>query len=621
MFYRLLMSVVIGSLLIFAGCFPTNTDTGNNPVQHSDPISIDDDPADLPVDIDPNANTSDVGIDSMFKVLVERVESMESVGSIPEFYALDFSSLRRGFGAAIRNDPDHVKANVGFMVSTVLSLNASDSIQGLIDSIDVFVSSANNYYGSEPQPVSYSAKSLAATDGVAKQQSLVVSQGLFGRIYRKHGLTRTGNAMMAELPKLLKAHQQKPAFPRFVTISYIQNTIETCLLPRLNEVVAAAKRIENRSDGGAMNLTVSGESYELDKGDICLLDAGVRAARAMFSLFLVYDMDLHSPDGATDMRWIDRLLEDLDTARYRETLVYSLNGDTLQRSYVLDATSSTEYLCDVYQHNLQRTGFLTIRKQYHAVAYNDLKAVPVLIKTGIALIKNETDNQDDDLLITTDVFNTNADMASFSSDMVNEGFTPAFADNFSSLEKLMDFVSKVLDGPYLFNETVDGISVSIEVDISQFFTNPPNPLSDLWPRHRFPKGQDRHVGTSTGYVEPYYSYYGSQFSYDADYYDEVRVEIPASGIDSVYESWGTTVVTLSSPISYRRRIDSVITCAAIIYVDDKGNDVPMQDFLSINDAESLARSFPYYDDYTFGGIFPKMTTRQKWIDFFSSFLQ
>jgi|LFRM01.2.fsa_nt_gb hypothetical protein len=127
---------VSGLLLSMTGCFPTNTEKDNgdtNPTDISDKLINNDDPTDLPDDVDPKADISDGGIDSMFNVLISRVESLESTESPSDFYKVDFSSLRRGFASAIVSKPSHVKANIGFIVSTVLSLNANPDLQKMID--------------------------------------------------------------------------------------------------------------------------------------------------------------------------------------------------------------------------------------------------------------------------------------------------------------------------------------------------------------------------------------------------------------------------------------------------------------------------------------------------------
>jgi hypothetical protein len=80
-------------------------------------------------------------------------------------------------------------------------------------------------------------------------------------------------------PRTLLALTDKPSFPKFYTISYIQNLIETDLLPILDPVQQAAARIEALTDG-SMTVMYDGEEYEIDKGEVYLFDGMVSLVRA-----------------------------------------------------------------------------------------------------------------------------------------------------------------------------------------------------------------------------------------------------------------------------------------------------------------------------------------------------
>jgi hypothetical protein len=66
--------------------------------------------------------------DSLFSILIERVQTMDTVDSYDAFAATDFKNLQAGFAAAVANSSGDVKANVGLMISTLLSLNKSQRI-------------------------------------------------------------------------------------------------------------------------------------------------------------------------------------------------------------------------------------------------------------------------------------------------------------------------------------------------------------------------------------------------------------------------------------------------------------------------------------------------------------
>jgi hypothetical protein len=606
-------------LLVMNGCFPTDSGDDNpagNGNPSDNPFIIGDDPENLPDDINTSANTSDAGIDSMFNLLINRITAFEDINSTSDFYSLDFTSLRQGFGAAIHKNPNHVKANAGFIVASILSINGNKDLQKVIDSIDVYINDMDAYYSPEFDDGPF----LTKKSTLKKNRTL--STGFLSKTFTDHGILSAGQVLFAETPKVLMTQTSRPSFPRFLTISYIQNMIETGIIPRLSEVIAATQRLRALTDMSLL-VTIEGETAEIDAGDIMILEGIVRAARAGFTMLCIYDCDIYSPDGSKDMRWIDDLIRSADTASATEVVTFSINGDTLQTVYASDLTGITSPIADVYRYNLKRSGFLSIRRSYHEDVHSDLKAIPVLIKAGLTAIKNEDDNQDNDLIPSSDVLDMTAEMGEFSQDMLSEGFSTEFSGNFKSPEALMDFISLLLSQPYPFKETIDGKNIEITVDLSKFFTNPASSLKEYWPKYKFTEGSERYVSVTSG---PYINEFTRRtFSVDGDYYDSVIIAIPESMIDSVVTSSfsdQSKMYYLKSSCSVTKEVDSLRISTAIQLVDDDNN--PINYFELINDElspELLSKLFPYFNDYTFGDVFPDMQTRQNWIDFFSVFFE
>lgn len=601
----MLTSVLLVSLI---GCFPTNTDDKDKLIDPTDvpqDIINDDDPTDLPEDIDPAADISEKGIDSMFNVLISRVESLESTEKPSDFYGIDFSSLRRGFSSAIVNKPSHVKANIGFIVSSVLSLNANPDLQKMIDSLSQYIDDMSEYNApEEPYAIPYGfAKKSASAE--AKPVSFL------SKTYSRHGLLSAGQILVGAAPKMLLA-QTRPSFPSFLTAAYIQNMIESAIVPNLDEVIAATQRLTAVSDM-SVEITVDNETGEIDRGDIYILEAMVRAARAGFSMVLIYDMDIVQLPGSTNAHYIDYVLDYIDNAENVDGSIikYSLNNDTLVINRFTDNTSSvTEEYCDFLQYNYKRTGFLSIRKTYHTAVYNDLKAIPALIKSGLNSISNESDNQNNDIFPSTDILDMSSEMADVSAEMIEEGFTIAFANNFSSPGNLMDFISLLLTQPYTFNETIDGKSITLKVDLSRFFTSPAAALTDYWPKHVFPTGDDRYITYDYDLFRENYS--DNSITIYKDVEDSILIDIPESAIDNIEDDEYYITIYLKEPYVSKVNSYSVKTLSPITYVDNKGNAINYSALLEGEDPELC---FPYYDDYTLGGIFPDMNSRQKWVDF------
>ncbi len=614
--------VVVVSLLLVS-CFPDG-EGDDNVLAPSDDIVNDDSPGDIPTDIDPDANTSDAGIDSMYTLLMSRVEKMDSCEDQKDMYAIDFDGLRRGFGAAVAQDTSHVKANFGLIVASLLSLNSNDSIQMLIDSIEAYINEIDEYYSDTsasetrmPAAAKRSAKSAAP--------ATALSSGILKNTYARSGINGVGRVLLAESPKVLLAATKRPAFPRFLTVSFIQGIIKHGVIPKLNQVLAASQRLINENDMSLI-VTLNGDSAELDRGDLMLFSSGVRLTRAMLAMFCIYDYDLHSPDGSKDMRWIDDMIDIADTMENSSSIRYRLSNDTLYKTSIYDGGAISRKMAEVQAYNLTRDGFLEMKNNYFEVAYEDLKKVPTGIKNGLSAIRDETDDQNDDLLVNTDVIDMESDMASFESDMRKEGFSADLSANFASPSALMDFILELLAGPYEFNETIDSINVTIKIDLSKFFTNPAKDLKDRWPRYTLVSGDDRLQSIRDGYYSRTLSYEDSTLYHYLSDYDTVIVDIPASRIDTIERNSYSFQISLTQGYTTEVEYDSTISYVAMKYVDDQNNVIDYDKMFFMEDGEMseeemLKKAFPYFKDYTFGGIFPDMTTRQEWIDFFTPFVE
>ncbi|MFW5960127.1 MAG: hypothetical protein ACOCSE_03285, partial [Chitinivibrionales bacterium] len=367
--------ISLSGILLMLSCFPTSNEEDNpTEIPEDKDITQNDDPSNLPEDIDETANTTESGIDSMFSLLLKRVEKIDSTESAQDFYGIEFESLRQGFGAAVVNNSSHIKANFGFIVSSMLSLNSNTSIQKVIDSIGTYINDADEYYyddyteysetTSEPETVA----KTRATDPVSS-----LSSGLLNEAYNSSGINGVGKILFAESPKIMLAQANPPSFPRFLTVSYIQDILTNDVIPRLNEVLAAARRLTNLNTM-SLPVTLYDETTEIDKGDLYIFEGGVRLTRAMLSFLCIYDYDLHSPEGYKDMRWIEDLMEQSSNTEYSYKEIYRLSGDTLYYIWVYDDRDITGELSDVMAYNLNRDGFLEMKNSYFQSIYSDLKA-------------------------------------------------------------------------------------------------------------------------------------------------------------------------------------------------------------------------------------------------------
>jgi hypothetical protein len=621
-------------LISLTGCFPTSSN--DDPKDPKDPIindgkqdttTIHSDPSQLPQDVDPTVNVSSSGIDSMFNLLIQRIQLLENVETPSQVYAIDFASLKRGFGTAVSKSSNDVKANIGFITASVLSVNSDPEIQKVVDSLEKFIDDFDEYYAYPDEPITEgTATEVILSKKRALSKKAVLSEGLLSKTYSKHGILSAGEVLLASSPKVIMAQtSQRPSFPRFLTASYIQNIIENSIVSRLNEIISSTQRLRDLATV-SLPVTIDGETYEIDKGDILVLESAARAARAAFSLMLIYNYDILSPNGTNDMQWINTYLDAIQNGETNSSLTYKVSGDSLFKIYYSDQSAMIAPVIDVYTYNYNRPDFLSVRRQFHSAVYSDLKEIPILLKSALSSIKSEADNQDDDVFPAADIFDMTSEMSDLSAEMLDEGVSPGLAAKFQTPEAFMDFVSLLLTQPYTFNETIDGKAFSITVDISKIFTNPANSLKDYWPKYKIPTGNERYVSYNVYSSVSEGFEYSSIYIYENEGYDTVILNIPANLIKSrtppQYQG-GATVIQLTKPYNYSVYVDSIRTMMPVLYVDDNGKALNYMSLLGKDEItkEDINACFPYFNDYTMRGIFPEMATRQKWIDLVSVFAE
>ena len=285
-----------------------------------------------------------------------------------------------------------------------------------------------------------------------------------------------------------------------------------------------------------------------------------------------------------------------------------MSGDTLYKTYFSDNFKGENLiLFDVMRYNFTRPEFLKIRRQNHLNCHNDLISAPAKLKKAITHLKAEADNQDDDLIPNID-FQENIDeeMVDIKQDLIEEGFTQDFADNFSSPEKFLDFVEEILTSKFTLRETIDGKSINISIDISKFFTDPITDLKKYFPKHVWRDESSWIIKDTSIDIVDYNK--NSDSSFNVYSYD--TLDIPESLIDTIitFNSYRKVFLKTSYTCIVYRTIDE--DCIPIDLADNAGNVITIDDIEELIDSEQF---FPYFDDYTLHGIFPEMT-RDKWIE-------
>lgn len=535
--------------------------------------------------------------DSLIRLLIERVEEIEFIEEADDLKAIDYISIRSSFEELLGIDSSRFKSNVGLILSSIMSLNSNQKIWKMVDSIESWVEDVDTYLEGDPEPAP--------------------RNGLFKKAMKKGGVLSLGKMMLSQTPEILTGMVRKPSFPKFITLSYIQGIMESEMVPIIDKVIATAARIEGLQTD-AMKIDVDGDTYELDKGEIYLFDASMHLLRACVRMYCAYDLNLSTSPSDLGYTWIDSMIVNVKGYETSKNIL-TIKGDTLLHIYRYDDSKILTTLLKTFKYNLeQRPQFMSIRKQNHEGMLADLRIVPQKVKTGMSSIRNETDDQEDDLVRISDVLSCDEDLLDISQELIDDGASQSFAQNFSSVERLADFVTKLLEGPYAFNETIDGKNRSLTINLSSFFTNPVTDLRSLLPKYTW-VDEAKWMTTDVWQDSYQYSNYKIRWNtstqkYDTltciNLYEDDSLVIDPSMIDSTaYYEWYTQY-TISHPVKYTVTIDSTYSIEPVRLVDDSGKPISFDEIEDLIDSNTF---FPYFNDYTVNGLFPDMT-RQKWLD-------
>lgn len=545
---------------------------------------------------------SDLEVDSLFNVLVERAIMLEDAEYVEDVTIINFKELADAFNAIVLQDSKNVKGNVGYIVASVLALNSNSELKKIADSLDLYFSGVDDYLSSRSDK--------QRTLKIARVLNREKKSSYIRKSYDDAGMTGMSIALLSRLPELVMRQSQMPSFPEFITISHIQDLIESSVIPVLNNVQQAFERLE--SVNGELIFTVEGDSVKLDKSDFYIVDAGVLLLRSGLSVFTAYDWDVYTSASDQTYSWISELIKLEDEIEYVDVTKYSLNGDTLittDSSYYKNELEFYQYLYDVSKYNYKRSSFLTIKRENHSKAYSDIKGAVAKLKSAVSSLENETGAQDYDLIKKVDFDELKTDFVDIEADMKEDGFSATFASNFKSPTSLLNFLETILTSSYTFNETIDNVNIEIVVDISKFFTNPIDDWKDFYPKH---KVRDRdsifEESGSNSLSNPVNAFSDNKIYIDT-YADTVIIDIPENKIESISgnyiylkESYSYSYYTSSSRYLYYMPID---------FIDYNGN---ILDWDMYWEDESLGGwVLPYFDDYTINGIFPEMT-RAKWTE-------
>jgi hypothetical protein len=403
-------------------------------------------------------------------------------------------------------------------------------------------------------------------------QTSLLRGGLLGRSFEI--MHRAPLALVPSAREIRVANGDKAAVPLVRTL---QGIVRNRTLPSTDRIVGHLNAVESHADW-QLTIIDEGDTTELDLGEVYVLDACVRALRAGLQVATAYDVE-PAPDG--DYSWLAGLLPSVGYTGYDvrpgtaagDTLVLLDNGE-------LDVDRQEVFVDGLADLLAPGSGFLKLWTSPWSGAtamqsgYNEMNLLLSRLETAYAFIQDEGDDQSDDIISQTLIAELDAAIAEAGADL------PEWMGTWNTIPDVIAWVDDIMSGPYTIpidlNETD---TYDLTVDISALFLTPVADWKTKLPYHEFlPRSE---WATFVGdYVYGPYGGYDPEVTYTFTIGGE---DVPFTNIGFLqYEGsqWETT--------------------APLILLDGPAGE-------QIESGE-----FPYFPDYTFGGLFPNMN-RSGWL--------
>ena len=331
---------------------------------------------------------------------------------------IDFSEAERLYQEAIAADPRNTEAQFGAALTHLLVLAANEDVRALQDSI-------NAYTGDDEGSgkLAIVAVDLAATAEIAAKSPLLVA-------------------------KMTQEAIEDP-----LKVSDIQRTIEEEILPAIDFSLERLRIVEGDPDftfelTPEMQGDEEEEPREIDLGEVYMIDASLRLTKAVFLVATAYNFDFDD------------------------------NG-----SYAFLDDGSNE---NVLRHmeRLDKTGtFMTLRSaDAMPGAKASILAAVDKMEQGMAAVRAETDDQDDDLILADDLDDLDEEI-----DLSNQDDLPDFFRDIRTTGDALRKAREILEGTVEIEADFDGDEDTPEqtvvFDVGRFFDNPIRDLRTLLPYH------------------------------------------------------------------------------------------------------------------------------------------
>ncbi|MBU1700985.1 MAG: hypothetical protein KJ970_20835 [Candidatus Eisenbacteria bacterium] len=505
------------------GCSDDPTEPDGNGVPHGD------------------VTTADSMATHWMQALADSLEIIPDNEDADSYRAVRYTEIRDGMDAALEVNSDSPIAHIGCALLDIIEVNYDPELWEVIDSLIA--------YDDENK------SALASTGGIYFRPGSPILRNQF--------------TLLATAPREL-ARRTLTGIPGNLTLARAQEILEELVMPAFDSAIQHLAAAEENAEP-VINLQLEDEIYEIDLGDILMFDAALHAARAGICIAISYELDLF--DRAGGYGWIDEI-NDLDLC---ESFGYSEPYGAGSRRVVHVWSERNDAARDslaisVLQYNLEeRFGFLSLRDNRMSVAYDNLLTLRDKLEEAVAAIRAETDNQNDDIIKIVD-------LTDLDDEIDDAGNKPRFAESFTTIEDVLNWVETVLTGTYHIDEEADYGDIEIDVNLSMLFTNAPNNWKEYIPYYRFKDPQD--------WLDWHWYAYGWDVSPRTECFSTCE------GPDSCLAN-----VTRIEYLNGEYDLDFIELL-----------DGPNGDPIDLNEV-----IIPYVPDYSFGGLFPG-ATRDTWLD-------
>ena len=352
----------------------------------------------------------------------------------------------------------------------------------------------------------------------------------------------------------------------------LQQKLEQHILSKLVKISEFLDVVETNTDF-FIEISNNEETYRIDLGEVYVLHAGVNALISGMEMITLFNIDLVGADGK--YTWVNDLEAELEQMKhdyYQHEFDEQTNNLHIRYYEGKKHAYRDSVIASIVRSHISSTSskFMKVRdnKDHGKAVIAGLKGVTTKLIAADNFIRNTRTNNGTSIIklsALTDVDN----------DLFNDGGTdrPNFAKDWNSLSDIIEFLDKLMTEQVDFAEEADdGTAINISLNIPSFF----NGISDiraLLPRHEW--SSEDWISVDDNEIHEWH--HGGQFT-----------------------AWWNDSVQYDS-VNYVIKQYVQYEIEPLHFVDDAGQE--------INPDETM----PYFNDYTFGGLFPGMT-RAKWLE-------